>query len=99
MSPRYKFSAKLWRHDGNAAWHFMPLPVELSAQIRTLAGTMMNSFGSLRVTAAIGEETWKTSLFFDSKRKSFLLPVKAQVRRKAKVGHGDAVEVAIEIAL
>ncbi len=99
MSPRYQFTAKLWRHEGNAAWHFITAPVELSAQIRTLAGGMMNAFGSLRVTAAIGAASWKTSLFFDTKRKAFLLPVKAEVRRKAGVGHGDSVAVAIEIEL
>ncbi len=99
MSPRYQFTAKLWRHDGNGAWHFVTVPVELSAQVRTMAGTMMNAFGTLRVTATIGAASWKTSLFFDTKRKAFLLPVKAEVRRKARVCHGDSAEVTIKIEL
>lgn len=99
MSARYQFTAKLWRHDGAAAWHFITLPSELSAQVRTLAGGMMNAFGTLRVTAAIGAASWKTSLFYDTKHRAFVLPVKAEVRRKARVGHGDEVEVAIELEL
>ena len=99
MSVHYAFTAKLWRHDGAAAWHFVTLPVEVSAQIRTLAGGLLNAFGSLRITATIGKTSWKTSLFADSKRKAFVLPVKADVRRKEGIGHNDEVDVSVEIEL
>ncbi len=99
MSARYDFTAKLWRHGGAAAWHFVTLPVDVSARIKTLAGGMMNAFGSLRVNVSIGKSSWKTSLFLDSKRGAFLLPVKADVRRKAGIGDGDEVDVTVEIEL
>jgi len=76
VSARYDFTAKLWRSPGAAGWHFVTLPVELSAQIRAMAGGLLNAFGSLRVTARIGPASWKTSLFADTKRGAFLLPVK-----------------------
>lgn len=99
MSLRYDFSAKLWRAPGGAAWHFVTLPVDLSGQIRAMTGSMLNAFGSLRVTAQIGAATWKTSLFVDSKANAFVLPVKAEIRRKAGIVAGDDVEVAVEIDL
>lgn len=99
MSLRYEFTAKLWRAQVAAAWHFVTLPVDLSKQIRTMAGGMMNAFGSLRVTAHIGAATWKTSIFADSKSKAFVLPVKADVRRKAGIAIDDEVNVAVVIDL
>jgi hypothetical protein len=37
------------------------------------------------------------SLFADRKTESFLLPVKAQVRRREGIGHGDAVVVDVAL--
>lgn len=96
---RYEFTAELWRYNGAAAWHFVTLPAELSQSIRTIAGGLLNSFGSLRVIAHMGPASWKTSVFFDRKANAFLLPVKADVRRKAGVSAGDEVSVTLEIDL
>ncbi len=99
MSAAYEFKAKLWRHEGAAAWHFITLPADISVQIKTLAGRAMNAFGSLRINATIAKQAWKTSLFLDTKRGAFLLPVKADIRRKARVGDGDEIAVKIELEL
>lgn len=99
MSVRYDFTAKLWRSPGAAGWHFVALPADLSAQIRTLAGGMMNAFGSLRISASIGDAQWKTSLFYDTKRHAFLLPVKADVRRKAQIEADANVDVSVEVEI
>jgi hypothetical protein len=100
VSARYDFTATLWRHSANAgSWHFVTLPEDLSARIRTLAGGLMNAFGSVRVIARIGATSWKTSIFFDTKAGAFLLPVKADVRCKAGVSAGDDVSAGVEIEL
>jgi hypothetical protein len=100
MSARYDFTAKLWRHSASTgSWHFVTLPADLSAQIRTLAGGLVNAFGSVRVIARIGATSWKTSIFFDTRAGAFLLPLKADVRRKAGVSAGDEVSVGVEIDL
>jgi len=96
---RYDFRAKVWRAEVAAAWHFVTLPHDTSKQIRTVAGGLMNAFGSLRVTATIGKTSWKTSVFADTKAKAFVLPLKADVRRKEKVAEGDEVRVSVEIDL
>lgn len=99
MSARFAFNADLWRHDGHAAWHFVTLPHDVSEQMRTLSAGLRNAFGSLRVIASIGKSTWRTSAFYDTKARAFVLPIKAEVRRKQNIGHGDAVRVSVEIDL
>lgn len=100
MSARFAFKAKLWRYPGEtAAWHFVIVPQDISQQMRTLSQGLRNAFGSLRVIATIGDTTWRTSVFADSKAGAFLLPVKAEVRKKQKITHGDAVKVSLEIDL
>jgi len=53
-------------------------------------------FGSLKVSAKIGESTFKTSVF-PSKELGWLLPVKASVRKAEGLGEGDAVAVVLEV--
>jgi hypothetical protein len=96
MSARYKFSAKLWRSGGGAGWFFLTLPKAQTMPIKTRALDRMNSFGSLRISAIIGATKWSTSIFFDTKAGAFLLPVKADIRRKAGIGPGDTVTCSIE---
>ncbi|MCR5874296.1 DUF1905 domain-containing protein [Phenylobacterium sp. J426] len=96
MSLRYEAEAEIWAYDGPGAWHFITLPRDIAEGIRTVGGRRA-PFGSLRVTAAIGEVRWKTSLFADRKRGSFLLPVKADVRRRAQVSAGQTTAFSIEI--
>lgn len=99
MSARFAFTAPLWRYSGVAAWHFVTLPRDVSGQMRALSAGLRNAFGSLRVIATIGRSSWRTSAFFDTKANAFLLPIKADVRRKEKIGDGDTVAVAVEIDL
>ena len=100
MSARFAFTAKIWRYPGEAAaWHLVTVPKLKSKQMRTLSQGLRNAFGSLRVIATIGKTSWRTSVFADTKARAFLLPVKAEVRKKEKIGHGDTVEVTLEIEL
>lgn len=99
MSARFAFRGTLWRYSGDAAWHFVTLPAETSAQLRALSQGIRNAFGSLRVIARIGATQWRTSVFADTEAGAFLLPVKAEVRRKERLGDGDLIEVSVEIDL
>lgn len=99
MSAQFKFATKLWRHSGEAAWHFVTLPKTTANELRVLTTGMRNAFGTVRVIATIGNTTWRTSVFADSKAGSFLLPVKADVRKREKISHGDSVDITLEIDL
>ncbi len=78
------FRAKLWLWDGKGAWHFMSLPVEIYNDIKLLSSGR-SGFGSIRVQATIGSTSWDTSIFPDTTRKTYLLPVKKAVRHTEKL--------------
>lgn len=96
VTPSYVFEAELWLYPGEAGWHFLTLPPDVADDIAELdAGN--KAFGSVKVTAEIGGQTWQTSLFPDAKAGSYLLPVKKAVRAKAGITAGDRVDVRLEL--
>jgi hypothetical protein len=94
---RQAFEADLWRAPGKAAWCFVTLPEDVATRVRTLTQGLRNPFGSLRVVARIGQTEWATSLFADTKTNSYLMPVKADVRRQEGLSAGDKVRVEVAI--
>lgn len=93
----YEFAAELWLFPGEAAWHFISLPPEVSDDVRARTEGLL-AFGSTKVEARIGETSWSTSVFFDRKQNCFLLPVKAEVRRREGIGDGDQVKVRLALS-
>jgi Domain of unknown function (DUF1905) len=93
------FHAKVWTQESTGAWHFVTLPADLSKRIRTLTTGLRRPFGSFHVVAKTGKTSWETSLFADQKRGAFLLPIKAEVRRKEKIKPGDTIEVSVSFGL
>jgi hypothetical protein len=78
----------LWLWTGeSASWHFITVPEELSDEIRGHSLIHRGGFGSVRVEATIGEVTWRTSVF-PQKSGGYVLPVKAEVRRRAGIVPG-----------
>jgi hypothetical protein len=94
----FTFTAELWMYTGKAAWFFITLPQEESAQIKFFTSPQRRGWGSVRVSAAIGNTTWKTSIFPDSKAGAYLLPVKAEVRKKEKIEAGSSVLVSVRVS-
>lgn len=91
----FEFSAPLWLWGAKASWHFLTVPFDVTDEIDEVAQESKRGFGSVRVQATIGGSTWATSIFPDKTRKSFVLPVKASVRK----AEGLAVDVACRVRL
>lgn len=91
----FTFDAKLWRYSGKGSWHFVTLPKEVAEAIRFFRPT--RGFVPVAVKAAIGGSAWKTSVFPDSTSASFLLAVKAEVRKAEGIGDGDTVSVRLSL--
>lgn len=85
----------LWKAD-KGSWHFLTVPADQAVEIRLESIGRRGGFGSIRVEAAIGAVRWRTSLFPDSKSGGYVLPIKADVRRRADIAAGDQVTVLIE---
>jgi hypothetical protein len=98
-----RFTAPLWLWKGQApaAWHFITLP-ETESQIIRMAipkGGKSRGWGSVRVKATIGGTSWATSIFPDTKRNAYLLPVKAEVRKAEGLATDDAVDITLSLDL
>ena len=91
MKKSFTFTSKVWLYPGMAGWHFISVPKKQSLGIKKLFGTMMRGWGSLPVSVTIGKTRWKTSIFPDKKSGTYLLPLKADVRKKENIFKGDIV--------
>ena len=92
---KHAFAGKLWQHPSPGGWHFISLPVETAQEIRATLKSQEEGWGRLKVTAKIGSTEWKTAIWFDSKRSTYLLPVKAGIRKKENLGAKAAVDVEV----
>lgn len=83
MNSTHTFTAPLWLYQSEkAAWHFVTVPEDISAEIKFFHPHASRGWGSVPVSVTIGATTWHTSIFPDSKTKTYILPIKADVRKK-----------------
>jgi hypothetical protein len=94
---RFEFDAELWLYDGEAAWHFITVPDWVSDEVADRARSQPRGFGSVRVRVTVGATSWSTSVFPDSKRRAYILPVKKEVRRREGISTGSRVSVRLEL--
>lgn len=92
---RYKIKGKLFKWQGEAAWYFIRIDQKTSENIKDNFGMMARGWGSLPVNATAGKSRWKTSIFPD--KGTYLLPVKAQIRKAEGINDGDSVNLELEI--
>jgi len=85
----------LWS-GGQGSWHFLTVPEDQSGEIRAHSLLSRGGFGSVKVEAKVSGVTWRTSVF-PQKSGSYILPVKASVRRDAGIVAGDEVSFELEI--
>ena len=97
MKRSFSFTAKVWLYPGNAAWHFVTLPADVASDINYYFAHAKRGWGSLPVVATIGTTTWKTSIFPDKQSQSFVLPLKAAVRKSEQLVQGGSVSCTVQI--
>ena len=101
MTETITFTAPLWRWNGasGASWHFVTITGEAAeilsatALMRKLEG-LGRGFGSLQVSAQVGDCAWQTSVFPQNDPtagQTWMLPVKAAVRKAEGLTEGDPV--------
>ena len=94
---------KVW--ESKTRWYFVQLPAENTEEIRFFSSNMQvkkRGFGAIKVTATVNKIVWQTSIFpsFKSERfetMHYLLFLKADVRKRAKIVEGAVVKVNLKI--
>jgi hypothetical protein len=93
----FEFDSELWLYEGDAAWHFITVPEGISDEIEERTRGQRRGFGAVRVRVSIGATTWATSVFPDTKRAAYILPVKQDVRRREALSAGSRVRLRLEL--
>lgn len=98
MKRTFKLNTKLWLYPGEqASWHFLTIPKTESVTIKKSFGANSRGWGSLPVSVKIGKTSWDTSIFPDRKSGTYLLPIKASVRKAEGLFDGDTVRYTVSI--
>jgi hypothetical protein len=94
---KYAFTAKPWQYSGPGGWYFVSLPERVAKEIRTALKSEEEGWGRLKATANIGASEWKTAIWFDTKLNTYLLPLKAEIRKKEQIEIGRIIQVVVWI--
>jgi hypothetical protein len=78
-------------------WRFLGLPTKEAKEIKEKYGKNARGWGSLPVTVTIGKTTWETSIFPDKKSGTYVLPLKAQVRRAERILDDSKVQFTLRL--
>ena len=86
----------IWRGEQAGRWYFVTVPDEQSGEIKAHGFENPRGFNSVKVEATIEGVTWRTSVF-PLNSGGYVLPVKAEVRKKADLAVGDEVRVSLDL--
>jgi hypothetical protein len=92
----FRFESDVIYWKGPQPYFYAPVPAECVDELRRVARLVSYGWGCVPVAVTVGGVAFRTSLF--PKDGTYLLPIKAAVRRKTDITAGDriAVEMTIE---
>ena len=97
MAKTYTVTSKVWRYPGMAGWFFAYVDRKQSGVLKEKYAKKAAGFGSIRVSVTLGKSKWKTSIFPDKQSGTYLLPLKASVRRTEGIDEGDEIVFTVKI--
>ena len=92
---RFSFETQIIEWRGPSPFFYAPIPAQYVDELRHLTKIVSYGWGVTPVEARIGDVAFKTSLF--PKDGGYLLPLKADVRRKTDITAGDLIAVELTI--
>jgi hypothetical protein len=95
----YKLKSEVIVYPGMNAWRFLALPKRQAKEIKEKFGGGAKGWGSLPVSVTIRKTNWKTSIFPDKKSGTYILPLKAKVRKAENIFDDSTVTFTIKIAI
>lgn len=93
----YKFEGKMWKEDVPGAWCFISLPKDISKEIRENLQWQEEGWGRMKASVKIDKVEWETAIWFDTKADTYLLPVKAKIRKEAHLKFNETITIFISI--
>lgn len=90
MQFKFKTDVRLWP-TSVSPWHYVDIPKDIVEEILKLPLDR----GLKKITAKIGDYSWKTSIMPAGKGKK-IVPLSAKVRKDLKISIGDKINITIE---
>jgi hypothetical protein len=90
-----EITGDVWHWKGPAPHHFVTVPEEDCGALEALAPAVSYGWGMIPVAVRLGGTTWTTSLF--PKDGGYVVPIKADVRRRERVEVGDVVSLRLTV--
>ncbi len=91
----YEFTATIWQYPSTNGWVFVSLPQTMAAEIRTQIRWQEEGWGRMKAKAKVGESIWDTSIWYDTTHKTYLLPLKAAIRKKEDLVLGQTIQISL----
>jgi hypothetical protein len=92
---KYQFTAKPWQYAVPGGWYFISLPIGIADEIRNALKPEEEGWGRLKAKARTGNSEWETAMWYDTKAATYLLPLKAEIRRKENITTAEAINIII----
>ena len=95
----YKIKGQIWcgGYSDVSPWHFVSVPQKETERIKKDFGKLSRGWRSLPIMVTVGKTSWKTSIFLDNRTDSYLLPLKAQVRKKEAIFEREYINFSFKI--
>jgi len=93
---RVKSKVILWPGE-TAAWHFATIDKKTSEEVKKMWKGPRRGFGAVPVEVTLGKTVWKTSIFPDKRSGTYILPLKAAVRKAEGIYDGDEIVFQLKI--
>jgi hypothetical protein len=102
----HKVKSKVWLYPGMSGWHFVNVDKKQSVAIKEkylsacnaqAGGRGSRGFGSIPVEVTLGNTIWKTSIFPDKQSGTYVLPLKAKVRKDEDILADDTISFSFTI--
>jgi hypothetical protein len=89
------FAGELWHWRGPAPYHFVSVPPDAAAALRSIAAEVTYGWGMIPVEVRIGRSTWTTALM--PKDGGYVVPVKDRYRLAEELALGDVVAIQLVV--
>ena len=89
------FEGEVWQWRGPAPHYFVSVPAELCDVLRAAAKVVSYGWGMVPVRVRVGSTEWRTAIF--PKDGGYIVPIKADVRRKEGIEEGHVIALGLLI--
>ena len=90
-----EFTGTIWFWKGPAPWYFVTVPEPQCVALQAIVQAVTYGWGMIPIHARIGDTAWTTSMF--PKNGSYIVPIRAHVRKAEHLAEGDDVTVWLEV--